>query len=65
MIALNTVKGIIEISSWRDIVERPHFRSNINPTNVDLKEIIGSYNFQKMFRVDSQHVINRINVVIS
>ncbi|MFW2120828.1 hypothetical protein [Enterobacter cloacae complex sp.6730051] len=45
MIALNTVKGIIEISSWRDIVERPHFRSNINPTNVDLKEIIGSYQF--------------------
>ncbi|WP_254844818.1 hypothetical protein [Dickeya dadantii] len=40
MIALNTVKGIIEISSWQDIVERPHFRSNINPTNVDLKEII-------------------------
>lgn len=45
MIALNTVKGIIEISSWHDIVERPHFRSNINPTNVDLKEIIGSYQF--------------------
>ncbi len=45
MIALNTNKGIIEISSWQDIIDRPHFRSNINPTSVDLKEIIGSYQF--------------------
>lgn len=45
MIALNTAKGIVQINSWQDIIERPHFRSDINPTNATLREIIGSYHF--------------------
>ncbi|PLR50763.1 hypothetical protein CYR40_00140 [Chimaeribacter arupi] len=45
MIALNTAKGIIEINSWKDIIERPHFRSDINPASKTLRKIIGSYHF--------------------
>ncbi|CFR15155.1 Uncharacterised protein [Yersinia frederiksenii] len=47
MIALNTATGIIEVNSWQDIIDRPHFRMNINPTTVELKEIIGSYQFNE------------------
>ncbi|MCE9902378.1 hypothetical protein [Hafnia paralvei] len=50
MIALNTATGIIEINCWQDIEERPHFRTNIDPTNVELREIIGSYQFDSDVR---------------
>lgn len=47
MIALNTAKGIIQINSWQDIIDRPHFRNDINPADVTLREIIGSYHFSE------------------
>ncbi|MCX2945125.1 hypothetical protein ORG37_18755 [Rahnella perminowiae] len=45
MIALNTATGVVEVNNWLDIQERPHFRSDLDPASVELKEIIGSYQF--------------------
>lgn len=49
MITLNTDKGYIRIESWDDIATRPGFTVDIDPRTVQLKSIIGSYNFKDRF----------------
>lgn len=45
MITINTEKGLIDVHSWNDILERPGFRSGLNPSEHELKSIIGRYIF--------------------
>ncbi|MGQ0621024.1 MAG: hypothetical protein ACT4QA_14080 [Panacagrimonas sp.] len=47
MIRLNTEKGIVRISSWNEIEERPGFQRRIDPSKTKLKAIIGSYRFKE------------------
>jgi hypothetical protein len=46
MIVLNSEKEIIKISNWDDIKTRPGFNENLNPSNHELKSIIGRYGFK-------------------
>ena len=45
MITINTERGLIDVSSWNDILERPAFRVGIDPADHELKTIIGRYVF--------------------
>ncbi len=45
MITLNTDKGLVKISSWQDVIERPGFTSRLNTKKEKLKAIIGNYTF--------------------
>lgn len=46
MITLNTEKGLVRIESWEDVIERPGFVIDLDPSTIELKEIIGSYLFK-------------------
>jgi hypothetical protein len=46
MITLNTDKGLVSIKSWQDILDRPGFKPDIDPHEVGIKAIIGSYMFK-------------------
>lgn len=46
MITLNTDKGLVSIASWQEILDRPGFKPDIDPKEVGLKAIIGSYMFK-------------------
>jgi hypothetical protein len=43
MITLNTDKGLIEITDWEDLIARPAFRGNLDPSQHKLQSIIGTY----------------------
>ena len=45
MITINTDKGLVKVSDWQDILERPGFDANLNPNKSELKTIIGRYVF--------------------
>lgn len=46
MITLNTEKGLVRIESWEDVIGRPGFVIDLDPSTIELKTIIGSYNFK-------------------
>lgn len=46
MITLNTEKGLVRIESWEDVVGRPGFVIDLDPSTIELKAIIGSYIFK-------------------
>lgn len=46
MITLNTEKGLVRIESWEDVVGRPGFVNDLDPSTIELKAIIGSYMFK-------------------
>lgn len=46
MITLNTEKGLVRIESWEDVVGRPGFVIDLDPSTIELKAIIGSYMFK-------------------
>lgn len=48
MITLNVDKQLVIIKSWEDISTRPGFTSNLDPTTVKLKAVIGSYELPEM-----------------
>lgn len=44
MIVLNEEGGgLVEVSSWDELFERPHYKSDVDPKQVKLKDIIGVY----------------------
>jgi hypothetical protein len=45
VITINTDKGLVNVSTWEDILERPAFRVGINPDEHELKSILGRYVF--------------------
>jgi len=47
MITLNTEKGLVRIESWDDVLSRPGFTTDIDPNEVELKNIIGRYQFKE------------------
>lgn len=47
MITLNSEKGLVRIESWDDILSRPGFTPNLNPSALKLREIIGRYIFKE------------------
>lgn len=46
MITLNTDKGLVRVDTWDDVQTRPGFTTDIDPNRVQLKTIIGSYQFK-------------------
>lgn len=46
MITLNTEKGLVRIESWEDVIGRPGFVIDLDPSTIELKTIIGSYIFK-------------------
>lgn len=47
MITLNTNKGLIKVESWDEIVSRPGFVKNLNPSEHTLDSILGRYIFKE------------------
>lgn len=47
MITLNTAKGLVRISNWQEILDRPDYRPRIAPLSSPLKEVIGGYEFDE------------------
>lgn len=50
MITINTEKQLVRIDSWEQVLERPGFNDNLDPTKHELKAIIGRYAFKDKFR---------------
>jgi len=46
MITLNTEKGLVRIESWDDVLSRPGFIENLDPSKYSLDAIIGRYVFK-------------------
>lgn len=46
MITLNTEKGLVRIESWEEVISRPGFVADLDPSTVELKAMIGSYLFK-------------------
>lgn len=46
MITINTEKQLVRIDSWEQVLERPGFNGNLDPTKHELKAIIGRYVFK-------------------
>lgn len=47
MITLNSEKGLVRLQSWDDVLSRPGFTPNLNPSALKLREIIGRYIFKE------------------
>lgn len=50
MITLNSEQGLINVENWEDIVARPGFITNLNPSDHQLESIIGRYLFKEKIR---------------
>lgn len=50
MITISTNKGLVKISSWEDVLHRPHFVSDLNPHEHELDTILGKYVFSDRVR---------------
>lgn len=50
MITMNAEKGMMRVESWDDLLSRPGFVTDLNPTTKQLKEIIGRYLFKTKVR---------------
>lgn len=43
MITLNTEKGLVRLETWDDVVSRPGFVANLDPSTTKLENILGNY----------------------
>lgn len=50
MITLNTEKGLVKVEDWGEIIERAGFKESLDPSEHELKEIIGRYDFKDKIR---------------
>lgn len=50
MITINTDKQLVRIDSWDEILQRPGFNDNLDPSKHELQAIIGRYAFKDKFR---------------
>lgn len=50
MIVLNTAKELVRVETWEDILERPGFTDNLDPSQHTLSAIIGQYAFTDWIR---------------
>lgn len=50
MITLNSDKGLVQVEDWADIMTRPGFIKDLDPTAHKLKAIIGRYAFSEKIR---------------
>lgn len=48
MITINTDRGLINVSSWEDVLTIAGYTPNLNPTEHELSSIIGRYVFRDM-----------------
>lgn len=50
MITLNSEQGLITVDNWEDVISRPGFINNLNPSDHILDSIIGRYMFKDMIK---------------
>lgn len=47
MITLNGEKELVRIDCWQDILDRPDYLANVDPSAIQLESIVGSYVFSE------------------